>query len=219
MEERRYYKAQRNSAEKAKYKEKDKEVRRQIVKAKNDWWREKCDELEEYEESGKIDRLYMEIRNLCGQNKQKLHYKITDKNGNLLVTSTDQQRWKEYIEDLYAETTTVDEIHEIEIDEASETNEIMKEEMTLAINRLPNNKAAGTDSVQAELIKALEANNKRVLVDLMKDTYDKKQWPKDFTTGILVSIPKKPMAAKCGVFRTINLLSYSSKVLIQVIKD
>ena len=69
----------------------------------------------------------------------------------------------------------------------------MKEEVTLAITRLHNNKAAETDSVQAELIKVLETNDKCVLVDLMNDIYNKKIWSKDFTTGILVPIPKKAM--------------------------
>ena len=103
MDERRKWKNVTTEEGIQKYKALNNELRRETDKAGEEWWKEKCVDLEELDRRSRSDLLYNKVRQLTGQSRQRNNTSaIKDKNGNLLTGKDDiKNRWKEYIEVLY----------------------------------------------------------------------------------------------------------------------
>ena len=61
-EERRKYKKLNTEVGKKKYRQLNNELRRKTDKARDDWWREECDELEELDKIGRTDLMYPKVK-------------------------------------------------------------------------------------------------------------------------------------------------------------
>ena len=103
MEERRTWKSVNTEEGQKKYKTLNNQLRRQTDKARQKWWEEQCQELEELDKKGLMDQLYRKVKKLTKNEKKKIQQtSIHDKNGNKLTNPTEVcSRWKEYIEELY----------------------------------------------------------------------------------------------------------------------
>ena len=103
MDERRKWKNVTTEEGIQKYKALNNELRRETDKVREEWWKEKCVDLEELDRRDRSDLLYKKVRQLTGQSRQRNNTStIKDKNGNLLTDKDDiKNRWKEYIEVLY----------------------------------------------------------------------------------------------------------------------
>ena len=77
------------------------QLRREIDKARNDWWREQCKELEEMDKRGRLDLMYARVKEVNKRRNCKSNA-IKDKDGTLLTEPEEiQRRWQEYMETLY----------------------------------------------------------------------------------------------------------------------
>ena len=47
--------------------------------------------------------------------------------------------------------------------------------------------------------------------------YDTGEWADEFTTTIMILIAKKPNAKKCSDFKTISLISHTSKIMLRIL--
>ena len=82
-----------------------KEEEEETDKAREDWWEKRCDELTEYDKSGRSDLLYYEVSKLTrtGKKLAARSTAINDENGELISEIEEVKlRWKKYIEDLYS---------------------------------------------------------------------------------------------------------------------
>jgi hypothetical protein len=61
MEERRIWKNNNTEEGKTKYKKLNHELRRATDKAREDWWEEQCQELENMEKKGRSDLMYSKV--------------------------------------------------------------------------------------------------------------------------------------------------------------
>jgi len=52
-------------------------------------------------------------------------------------------------------------------------------------------KAAGIDDIPAEFLKLLEGEALKKLMELCREIYNTGIWPEDYTTSVLIPIPKK----------------------------
>ena len=80
------------------------ELRRETDKARENWWKEECDNLEEMDKKGRSDLMYAKVKEITRTAKSGASSgsAIKDKDGVLLTESDEvRNRWKEYIEDLY----------------------------------------------------------------------------------------------------------------------
>ena len=100
MEERRIL---RNKSEDL-YKELDKRIKRMCIERKEEWLREKCEEMEQLERSN--SRLMAEkIRKLTGKRRTTRSTIRQDKDGNILTERGQVlKRWKGYVRELYGDT-------------------------------------------------------------------------------------------------------------------
>ena len=94
---------------------------------------------------------------------------------------------------------------------------ILKSEVRRAIKRLPNNKAPGTDAIQAELIKAGGEPIVDFFTTLCNKVITENKWPKEWTQAVFIPIPKVSGAKRCDEHRTISLINHSSKILLRIL--
>ena len=114
------------------------------------------------------------------------------------------ERWKEYIGDLFDDNRP-----EMPKMENKEGPPILKSEVEKALHKMKNGKALGEDQISAEMLKALYDFGIEKLTIL-------------FTSGCLRHLllyRKKTKAIDCGDFRTLNLMSHITKLLLRVIQE
>ena len=224
MDERRKWKRVNNKEGKRKYRELNNELRRETEKAREDYWVKQCLEIEDLEKAGKMDKMYRKVKELNRKRKsQQKTESIMSKQGELMtVPEQVNERWKEYIEELYNKEGKP---KEVEIEEESEVERdqrgpnILESKILRAIHDLKSKKAEGADGIPAELLKTLSEEGEKRLVELCQAIYNTGLWPKDFLISIIVPIQKKPNAQKCEDHRTISLIAHASKILLKVLNN
>lgn len=80
-------------------------------------------------------------------------------------------------------------------------------------------KEAGIDNIPAELLKNVGKDTEHKLFEMIEKMYRDGNIPKDFTKSKIVLIPKKGNSTECKNYRTINLLTHVSKILLIIIKN
>ena len=80
------------------------------------------------------------------------------------------------------------------------------------------NKAPGEDNIPAEFLQSLGDMGLQLITKLMNNIYKSGKIPEDFARNIFITISKVPKAQECKDFRTISLISHTSKIHLQLIK-
>ena len=103
MEERRKWKNVNTETGKEKYRQLNNQLRRETEKAKDNWWKEECNALEELARTGKTEKMYNKVSRLTWTKEKTTKGSHIKDNKGMLLTEPDEirNRWKEYIEVLY----------------------------------------------------------------------------------------------------------------------
>ena len=80
------------------------------------------------------------------------------------------------------------------------------------------NKASGGDGIPVELFQILECVAVKVLHSICQQIWKTHQWPQDWKRTVFVPIPKKGTAKECSNYRTIALISHTSKVMLKILQ-
>ena len=80
------------------------------------------------------------------------------------------------------------------------------------------NKASGGDRIPVELFQILTYNAVKVLHSTCQQICKTQQWPQDWKRSVFIPIPKKGNAKECSNYRTIALISHSSKVMLKILQ-
>ena len=75
------------------------------------------------------------------------------------------------------------------------------------------NKASGGDGIPVELFQILKYNAVKVLHSICQQLWKTQQWPQDWKKSVFIRIPKKGNAKECSNYRTIVLISHTSKAM------
>ena len=95
--------------------------------------------------------------------------------------------------------------------------EPLLEEVMAAIDQLKSGKSPGLDGIPAELIKKAGATCKAAIHYLCLVIWRTCIWPEDWKIQEFVMLFKKGNSKECGNYRTIALISHTSKVLLIII--
>src|SRR6218665_354406 len=87
--------------------------------------------------------------------------------------------------------------------------EVMEAEVEWAIKQLKDNKASGQDRIPIELIK--------IITKICNNIWETGKWPEDWKGSTFIPIFKKGDARSCDNYRTIALISHTSKILLKII--
>lgn len=212
MEKRRSYKGKNEQQ----YKETQRILRTKIRKAKEDYYKQKCEEIEELQAKHDSFNIHKKIKELAGTSKQK-QLNILYNNGKI-VTEIEQKLeiWKNYITQLFEDERRHT---NLENTEGELGPDIIKDEVTYALGMLKNGKAAGPDQLPAEILKLIEADRIHVLVEVINTIYRTGIIPNEWLLSTFITLPKKKNARHCSDYRTISLMVHTLKVLLKVVHN
>ena len=94
---------------------------------------------------------------------------------------------------------------------------ILREEVEIAVASLKKGKSAGVDNIPAELVQAGGETMIDVLTEICNRIGRTGEWPTPWTQSLIITLPKKGNLQLCQNYRTISLISHSSKVMLKVI--
>ena len=97
-------------------------------------------------------------------------------------------------------------------------SDIIECEVKWALGSITTNKSSGGDGIPAELLKILKDDAVKVLHSICQQIWKTQQWPQDWKRSVFIPIPKKGNAKECSNYRTIALISHTSKKCSKVSK-
>ena len=92
-------------------------------------------------------------------------------------------------------------------------SDILEREVKWALGSITTNKASEGDGSPVELFQILKGDAVKVLHSIRQQIWKTQQWPNDWKRSVFIQIPKKGNAKECSNYRTIALISYTSKVM------
>ena len=216
MEERRKWKSINSEEGRRKYRALNNELRRITDKARENWWQEQCEQIENQQRRGNHESMYAKIKKITSENKAPECNKIKDKNGILKTTPEEiRKRWKEYIEELY-DAENKPSLNEIPLNQEEEGLDLLDSEIEDAIKSLKKKKSEGCDGIPAELIQEMEGIGMEKIKNICRKIYTSGKWPEDYSTTVMIPIKKKPMTQECNEHRTISLITHASKIILRI---
>ena len=198
------------------YRQLNYEFQKQARKDKEDNLRDTCKRLEKLSECGKTRDFFKEIKNITGTFDPKCSTVNSETGKACTDRNAVKDRWKEYTDSLYARDPNVNDT--FSTPEYTNEPEILEAEVHYALHSLSNGKSAGCDNIPVELMKAGDDKSVKTLTILCNKVWYEKTWPNDWKKAIYVPIFKKGDKKACSNYRTISLISHTSKVLLKVIQ-
>ena len=141
---------------------------------------------------------------------------IKDRNGMDLTEAEDiKNSWQEYT-DLYKKQLHNPDNHDgviihLELD-------ILECEIKWALRSITMKKASGGDGIPVELFQILKDDAVKVLHPICQQIWKTQQWPQDWKRSVFILIPKKGNGKECSNYRTIALISHTSKVMLKILQ-
>ena len=80
------------------------------------------------------------------------------------------------------------------------------------------NKASGGDGIPIKLLQILKDDAVKVLHPVCQQIWKIPQWPQDWKKSLFILIPKKGSDKECSNYRTIALISHTSKVMLKILQ-
>ena len=87
-----------------------------------------------------------------------------------------------------------------------------------ALESITTNKASGGDGIPVELFQILKDDAVKVLHSIGQQIWKTQQWPQHWKRSVFIPIPKKGNAKECSNYRTIALISHTSKVILKILQ-
>ena len=95
--------------------------------------------------------------------------------------------------------------------------DILECEVKWALGSITTNKASGGEGILVELIQILKVDAVKVLHSICQQIWKTQQWQQDWKRSVFIPIPKKGNAKECSNYRTIELISHASKVMVKIL--
>ena len=79
-------------------------------------------------------------------------------------------------------------------------------------------KVSAGDGIPVELFQTLKDDAVKVLHSICQQIWKTQQWPQDWKTSVFIPTPKKGNAKECSNYRTIALISHTSKAVLKILQ-
>ena len=138
-----------------------------------------------------------------------------DRNSRDLTEAEDiKKRWQEYTDELYKKDPHNPNNHDSVITHLEP--DILDCEVKWGLGSITTNKATGDDGIPVELFQILKDDAVKVLHSICQQVWKTQQWPQDSKRSVFIPIPKKGNAKECSNYRTIALISHTSKLMLKI---
>ena len=200
------------------------EVRQEIRKIKDSWWKEKAREIQPYADNHDYRRFFEAIKTVYGPSR-KASFPIRDAHGAILTDDRKiLERWKEHYSQVLNQNNDSD-LSILDLLPAyspmtSLDDEISMSEIISAIKNMKNDKSPGLDGIPAEIFKALDEDIVNSLLILFRKIWEQGDVPQDFRDALVINLYKnKGDTSNCNNYRGISLLSVAGKFLSKIMAD
>ena len=133
-----------------------------------------------------------------------------------LTKAKDIKRWQEYSEELYKKDFHDPDNHDGVITHLDP--DTLECEVKWALGSITINKASGNDRIPVELFQILKDDAVKVLHSICQQIRKTQQWPQDWKRSVFTPMPKKGNPQECSNYRTIALISQTSKVMLKILQ-
>ena len=210
----------RTDESKCRYRELDKKVKTNAEKDWKKWIDDQAAALETASNNKNQREVFRKVNILTGK-KGKNTLLVKDKSGNIIGDEKARlERWAEHFRELLNTEppqevlTNIDaEWDDLDID----LGDPSRGEVTRAVKRLKNNKAAGHDKITAEMLKAGGSKLHDWLTRVSIAVWRSEESPADWKRGVIIKLPQKGDLTICGNNRGITLLSVAGKVFCTIV--
>ena len=96
--------------------------------------------------------------------------------------------------------------------------DILECEVKWALGSITMNKASSGNGIPVELFQILKYDAVKVLHSICQQIWKSQQWPQDWKRSVFIPIPKKDNAKECSNYRTIALISHTSKIMLKILQ-
>ena len=96
--------------------------------------------------------------------------------------------------------------------------DILECEVKWALGSITMNKASGGDGTPVELFQIPRDDAVKVLHSICHQIWKTQQWPQDWKSSVFIPIPKKGNPKECSNYRTVALISHTSKVMLKTLQ-
>lgn len=192
---------------------------------KNQWWREKAQEMQQLADANDTRGFFNAAKEVYGPSTHGQAPLKSKDETTILKSSTEiGARWKEHFDDLLNYKATIDRsiLHKIpnEALDYSISQIPSLVETRTAIRAMKNNKAAGPDEIPAEIFKYGGELIQNELHQLLVKIWINETIPSDFRDANIITIYKqKGDRSECGNYRGISLLATAGKILARILNN
>ena len=95
----------------------------------------------------------------------------------------------------------------------------LKCEVKRALGSITTNKSSRGDGITVEVFQILKDDVVKVLHSMFQQIWKTQQWPQDWKRSVFIPITKKGNAKECSNYRTIALISHTSKLMLKILQD
>ena len=96
--------------------------------------------------------------------------------------------------------------------------DILECEVKWALGSITTNKASRGDGIPVELFQIPKDGTVKVLHSICQHIWKTQQWPQDWKRSVFIPIPKKGNAKEYSNYRTVALISHTSKVMPKILQ-
>ena len=96
--------------------------------------------------------------------------------------------------------------------------DILECEVKWTLESITTNKASGGDGISVELFQILKDDAVKVMHSICQQIWKTQQWPQGQKRSVFIPISKKGNAKECSNYRTIALISHTSKVMLKTLQ-
>ena len=202
-----------------KYREINIKIRKLIIRTKYNWIQTQYKLIDEDMKYGRFSKRAYETLRTLTKTAHRQSSIIEDKQGKPLAEEQAiVNRWTEYCQELYNHPINPD-INVLQRNSIDQDDDlpILKDEVINAIKSLNDGKSPRNDNISSELLKHGGNAIVNVFTELCQKSWSMKKWPEQWTTSLVIPIPKKGNLRKCENYRTLSLISHSRKMLLRII--
>ena len=128
------------------------------------------------------------------------------------------KRWVEYCSELYKyENYSDNAVLDCSQPPEEDLQLILREEMEIIVASLKKGKSARVDNIATELVLAGAETMIDVLTKICNRIWKTGECPTPWTQSLIITLPEKGNLQLCQNYRTISLISHSSKVMLKII--
>jgi hypothetical protein len=183
MDERRRWKNVNTEEGRKNYRRLRNKLKRATDNAKKECPENICNEIMEFQRTGRYDLMYMKTKELGWKNQGIQNIGIKDSQGNRIIGQNQVLKiWENYITELHdrpnrPETLEVKPEGEADVDEKGPY--ILQSEVEKPIKGMRNKKAT-RDDVPGDVLKLLGEGGLKIMTNLINTIHETGEWPKDF---------------------------------------